>query len=181
MDVLRDHAANGEVPLVAIAGICGPTTQAIAEAGLARDLGYDAGLVSLAALRDASNEALLEHCRRIAEVIPLFGFYLQPAVGGRILDHGFWRAFLEIDAVVAIKVAPFDRYRTLEVARAVAESGREDVALFRDTSACAARLASRARAARMMRRHPTPRGSTSTGWSRPRSPPRASTSMPCAA
>jgi dihydrodipicolinate synthase/N-acetylneuraminate lyase len=130
MDVLRAHAAAGGTPLVAIAGICGPTPQAIAEAGLARELGYDAGLVSLAALRDASNAALLDHCRRIGAVIPLFGFYLQPAVGGRILDHAFWRAFLEIDAVVAIKVAPFDRYRTVEVARALAESGRRDVALY---------------------------------------------------
>ena len=130
MDVLRRHARDGGAPLVAIAGICGPTPQAVAEAELARSLGYDAGLLSLAALRDASNDALLAHCRRVGEVIPLFGFYLQPAVGGRVLDHAFWRAFLEIDAVVAIKVAPFDRYRTLEVARALAGSGRTDVALY---------------------------------------------------
>src|SRR6185503_7698185 len=70
MDVLRAHAANGGTPLVAIAGVCGPTPQAIAEAGLARELGYDAGLLSLAALREASNEALLAHCRRVAEIIP---------------------------------------------------------------------------------------------------------------
>jgi dihydrodipicolinate synthase/N-acetylneuraminate lyase len=130
MDVLRAHTAAGHPPLVAIAGVCGPTPQAVAEATLARDLGYDAGLLSLAALRDASNAALLEHCRRVADVIPLFGFYLQPAVGGRILDQAFWRAFLEIEGVVAIKVAPFDRYRTLEVTRALAESGRHDVALY---------------------------------------------------
>jgi dihydrodipicolinate synthase/N-acetylneuraminate lyase len=130
MDVLRRHAADGGTPLVAVAGVCGPTPQAVAEAELARGLGYDAGLLSLAAMREAGNAALLDHCRRVAEVIPLFGFYLQPAVGGRVLDHAFWRGFLEIDGVVAIKVAPFDRYRTLEVARALAASGREDVALY---------------------------------------------------
>jgi dihydrodipicolinate synthase/N-acetylneuraminate lyase len=130
MDVLRQHAASGGPALVAIAGVCGPTPQAVAEAGLARDLGYDAGLISLAALRDAPNAAMLDHCRAVAEVIPLFGFYLQPAVGGRVLDYDFWRAFLEIPGVAAIKVAPFDRYRTLEVARALAGSGRRDVALY---------------------------------------------------
>src|SRR5688500_11513024 len=130
MDVLRAHAAGGGTPLVAVAGVCGPTPQAVAEAELARGLGYDAGLLSLAALRDASNPALLDHCRRVAEVIPVFGFYLQPAVGGRVLDYAFWREFLEIPAVVAIKVAPFDRYRTLKVARALAASGRTDVALY---------------------------------------------------
>jgi len=113
-----------------VAGVCGPTPQAVAEAELARALGYDAGLLSLAALGAASNSELIGHCRRVAEVIPLFGFYLQPAVGGRVLDYAFWREFLEIEAVVAVKVAPFDRYRTLEVARALAESGRQDVALY---------------------------------------------------
>jgi dihydrodipicolinate synthase/N-acetylneuraminate lyase len=130
MDVLGEHAAAGGTPLVAVAGVCGPTNQAVAEAELARGLGYHAGLLSLAALREASNEELLAHCRRVAEVFPLFGFYLQPAVGGRVLDQSFWQRFLEIDAVVAIKVAPFDRYRTLEVARALAASGRTDVALY---------------------------------------------------
>jgi hypothetical protein len=132
MDVLRSHAAGGGTPLVAVAGVCGATAQAVAEAELARSLGYDAGLLSLAALGEATNDndALVAHCRRVAEAIPLFGFYLQPAVGGRVLDHAFWCRFLEIDAVVAIKVAPFDRYRTLEVARALAASGRQDVALY---------------------------------------------------
>jgi dihydrodipicolinate synthase/N-acetylneuraminate lyase len=115
---------------VAIAGVCGATRQAVEEAELARDLGYDAGLLSLGALRDASHAQLLDHCRRVAEVLPLFGFYLQPAVGGRPLDHAFWRDFLEIQNVVAVKVAPFDRYRTLEVTRALAASGRLDVALY---------------------------------------------------
>ena len=130
MDVLRGHAAGGGTPLVAVAGVCGPTPQAVAEAELARGLGYDAGLLSLAALGAASNAELIAHCRRVAGAIPLFGFYLQPAVGGRVLDYAFWREFLEIEAVVAIKVAPFNRYRTLEVARALAASGRQDVALY---------------------------------------------------
>src|SRR6185503_9387938 len=85
---------------------------------------------SLAALRDVDNHALVEHCRAVADVIPIVGFYLQPAVGGRVLDAAFWRDFLSIDRVVAIKVAPFDRYRTLDVVRALAESGRSDVALY---------------------------------------------------
>jgi dihydrodipicolinate synthase/N-acetylneuraminate lyase len=116
---------------VRVAGVCGHLVQARREAELAHRLGYDAGLVSLSALAAASNDALLAHCREVARVLPLFGFYLQPAVGGRVLDHDFWRRFLEIEAVVAIKVAPFDRYRTLEVARAVAASGRSgEVALY---------------------------------------------------
>jgi dihydrodipicolinate synthase/N-acetylneuraminate lyase len=116
---------------VRVAGVVGPLARARHEAELARGLGYDAGLLSLSALADASNDALLAHCREVAKVLPLFGFYLQPAVGGRVLDHDFWRRFLEIEAVVAIKVAPFDRYRTLEVARALAASGRSgEVALY---------------------------------------------------
>ena len=115
---------------VTIAGVCGPTAQAVREAELARSLGYDAALVSLGALRDTTNEALLEHCRLIAEIIPVVGFYLQPSVGGRVLDRTFWRALLGIERVVAIKVAPFDRYRTLDVAGALADSGRTDVALY---------------------------------------------------
>jgi dihydrodipicolinate synthase/N-acetylneuraminate lyase len=113
-----------------VAGITGDTRQAIAEATLAVDHGYHAGLVSLAALPRATDAELVRHCRRIAEVIPVFGFYLQPAVGGRPLGARFWRAFAEIPGVVAIKVAPFDRYATLDVLRAVAESGRTDIALY---------------------------------------------------
>jgi dihydrodipicolinate synthase/N-acetylneuraminate lyase len=117
--------------LVKIAGICGETAQAAAEAALARELGYDAGLLSLGALKEASGADLIRHCQSVAEIIPLFGFYLQPEVGGRPLDYRFWRQFLEIENVVAIKVAPFSRYRTLEVARALAESGRlADVVLY---------------------------------------------------
>lgn len=130
MGVLREHERSHGARPVAVAGVCGDTRQALAEAELARGLGYDVGLLSLAALRDASNADLIAHCRRIAEVMPLFGFYLQPAVGGRVLDAGFWRAFLEIPEVVAIKVAPFNRYATLDVTRALAASGRTDVALY---------------------------------------------------
>lgn len=118
-------------PTVRIAGICGPTRQALQEATLARDLGYEVGLLSLGALREAGIDDLLHHSREVSQVIPLIGFYLQPSVGGRILSYAFWRRFVEIANVVAIKVAPFNRYQTLDVVRAVAESGREkEIALY---------------------------------------------------
>ncbi len=117
--------------VVRIAGVCGPTLQAMAEARVAADLHYHAALLSLGALGAASLDELIAHARAVAEILPLFGFYLQPAVGGRVLDYAFWRRFLEIDNVVAIKIAPFDRYHTLDVLRAVADSGRAgDVALY---------------------------------------------------
>ena len=109
------------VPLVRIGGICGRTVQAVSEARLLRDLKYSAGLLSLAAARDLDDEALIGHCREIAQVLPIIGFYLQPAVGGRVLSYKFWRQFVEIENVVAIKIAPFNRYHTLDVVRAVAE------------------------------------------------------------
>lgn len=123
-------AAEEAGDLIRVAGVCGPTDQAVEEARLAADLGYDLGLLSLAALSEAGDDELLAHAREVGEVLPLFGFYLQPAVGGRPLSHGFWRRFLELPALAAIKVAPFDRYRTVDVLRAVAESGRDDVALY---------------------------------------------------
>jgi dihydrodipicolinate synthase/N-acetylneuraminate lyase len=130
-DTAAEHAGGAGRALVRIAGAIGPTAQAVAEAGTARRLGYDAVLLSLGALRDASQDELVLHCRRVAEVLPLVGFYLQPAVGGRPLDESFWRAFLEIENVVAVKVAPFDRYQTLDVVRALAASGRAgEVALY---------------------------------------------------
>ena len=126
-----DHERRTGRRLIRVAGAVGPTAQAVAEAELARHLGYDAVLLGLAALRDARVPELLAHCRRVAEVLPLFGFYLQTAVGGQPLPHSFWRAFLEIENVVAIKVAPFNRYQTLDVVRALAESGRAgEVALY---------------------------------------------------
>ena len=115
---------------VAIAGVVGHTAQAMREATLAADLGYDALLLSLAAWREASEEAMLAHCRAVAGVRPLVGFYLQPAVGGRVLSYGFWRRFAEIPGVVAIKIAPFSRYQTLDVVRAVTDAGRDDIALY---------------------------------------------------
>ncbi len=116
--------------LIGIAGVCGATPQAEAEAALARDLGYEAGLLSLAALPDANEDDLIRHCRAVAAVFPIIGFYLQPAAGGRRLSYSFWRKFAEVDQVVAIKIAPFNRYQTLDVARAVMEAGREDIALY---------------------------------------------------
>jgi len=122
---------HGVGPVVLVAGAIGPTDQALREAVIARDLGYDAVLLSLGALADATDDELIAHCERVAEVLPLFGFYLQPAVGGRPLARDFWRRFAAIENVVAIKVAPFDRYATLDVLLGVALSGRAaDVALY---------------------------------------------------
>lgn len=117
-------------PLVRIAGICGSTSQALTEAALLRQQGYHAGLLSLGALSTATEDALISHCRAIAEVIPIIGFYLQRSVGGRVLPFSFWRRFAEIENVVAIKMAPFNRYQTLDVIRAVMEAGRDDIALY---------------------------------------------------
>jgi Dihydrodipicolinate synthetase family len=113
-------------PLVMIAGLCGPTPQALSEAQSAVQFGYHAGLLSLAAIRQADEDALIEHCTVVADEIPLVGFYLQPAVGGIHLGARFWTRFAAIDNVVAIKVAPFSRYGTLDVMRGVAEAGAED-------------------------------------------------------
>lgn len=118
-----------DVPLVRVGGICGRTAQAAAEAQLLRDLKYSAGLLSLAAVKDLDDAALIEHCREMAGILPIIGFYLQPAVCGRVLSYAFWRKFVEIENVVAIKIAPFNRYHTIDVVRAVAESGRE-IALY---------------------------------------------------
>lgn len=117
-------------PFPLIAGICGRTEQAVAEARLAARLGYSSGLLSLAAWKEDNVSALLTHCRAVAEVLPVVGFYLQPAVGGRVLPYEFWRQFAEIPNVVAIKMAPFNRYQTIDVVRAVLEAGRDDVALY---------------------------------------------------
>jgi hypothetical protein len=116
--------------MIRIGGICGATDQAVREADLLVQLGYHAGLLSLSALRDADDDRLIEHCETIAERIPLVGFYLQPSVGGRVLSYSFWRRFAEIPAVLAIKIAPFNRYQTLDVVRAVIDARREDIALY---------------------------------------------------
>jgi dihydrodipicolinate synthase/N-acetylneuraminate lyase len=116
---------------VRIAGVSGLTRQAVREASMASDLGYHAALLSLVNFRRAPVARLLEHAQAVAQVIPIIGFYLQPAVGGRVLPREFWFGLLEIDNLIAIKVAPFNRYETLEVVRAVWESGRAgDVALY---------------------------------------------------
>ena len=114
-----------------IAGVVGKTEQAQREARMAADIGYNAVLLSLAAFKGNSNAEIIDHCRAVAEVMPLIGFYLQPAVGGRVLDVDFWRSFAQIENVAAIKMAPFNRYQTLDVVRAVLESGRvKDIALY---------------------------------------------------
>jgi dihydrodipicolinate synthase/N-acetylneuraminate lyase len=116
---------------IRVAGIVGPTPQAVKEAELAAEIGYHAGLLSLAALRNATVPELVAHVRAVASIIPVFGFYLQPAVGGRVLPYEFWREFAEIENVVAIKMAPFNRYQTIDVVRAVAEAGRVgEIALY---------------------------------------------------
>ncbi|MBP6771648.1 MAG: dihydrodipicolinate synthase family protein [Gemmatimonadaceae bacterium] len=123
-------AERGDHAFVRVAGLVGDTHQAVKEAEIARLLGYHCGLLSLGAWRDADDAAILAHCRHVAETLPLFGFYLQPAVGGRRLSYAFWREFAEIANVVAIKVAPFDRYATYDVLRAIADAGRDDIALY---------------------------------------------------
>jgi dihydrodipicolinate synthase/N-acetylneuraminate lyase len=129
-EVHRFEERTGKV-LAKIGGICGDTRQACREAETLRRIGYDAGLLSLAALSDASNDALIEHCRAVGATLPIIGFYLQPAVGGRPLNADFWENFVEIESVVAIKVASFDRYKTMEVLRAVAHSARgSEIALY---------------------------------------------------
>ncbi|MDF9798917.1 hypothetical protein OKW21_004180 [Catalinimonas alkaloidigena] len=118
-------------PFIKIAGIVGPTAQALQEAALAVELGYDLGLVSNGGLAELSEAQLIKRTEKIAEVIPVFGFYLQPAVGGKVLSFDFWKDFAEIPNVQAIKMAPFNRYQTLDVVRAVCHSSRHrDIALY---------------------------------------------------
>ncbi len=114
-----------------IAGIVGGMKQALAETKVASDLGYHAVLLSLAALKGSTNSERIAHCKAVAEIMPVIGFYLQASVGGGVLDVAFWREFSSIENVVAIKMAPFDRYATIDVVRGVAESGRhQDIALY---------------------------------------------------
>lgn len=128
LTLAREEMKTDDV--IAISGICGPTKQAEREAALARDLGYHAGLLSLAALTNATTRKLIEHVQAIAAILPVVGFYLQPAVGGRVLPYDFWRKFAEVPNVIGIKMAPFNRYQTIDVIRAVADSGREDITLY---------------------------------------------------
>jgi len=118
-------------PVIRIAGVTGKTEQAVSETKLAGKYGYHAVLLSLAAFAGVPRAELIDHCRAVAEIMPVIGFYLQPAVGGCKLDTLFWREFAKIENVVAIKIAPFNRYQTLDVVRGVAESGRADeIALY---------------------------------------------------
>lgn len=129
LELAAEETRRSEHIPVLVAGVVGPTSQAVSEAELARELGYDCVLLSMGALRTAHEDALIDHARAVAEILPLFGFYLQPAVGGRVLSYSFWRRLAEIDSLVGIKIAPFNRYQTLDVVRAVAASGR-DIALY---------------------------------------------------
>src|SRR5690625_4536485 len=123
--------ASLDRPFVKVAGIVGPTDQAVREAELAASLGYDMGLLSMGGLSEYSEQELIKRAEEVGEKIPLFGFYLQPAVGGQVLSYDFWRDFAEIPAVHAIKMAPFNRYQTLDVVRAVCSSSRhEEIALY---------------------------------------------------
>jgi len=132
LELAAETAAEwGRGPLVLIAGAIGRTAQALEEARLARALGYHAVLLGLSAMKGASEDELIEHCAAVAREMPLVGFYLQAAVGGIALSRAFWTRFAAIDNVVAIKVAPFDRYRTLDVAFGVAAAGAEErIALY---------------------------------------------------
>jgi dihydrodipicolinate synthase/N-acetylneuraminate lyase len=120
------QAKKSGKPFFRIAGACGKTDQAVREAAFAGENGYDACLLSMAAFKDASVDEMIAHCREIAGVMPIFGFYLQPKTGGRLLPYEFWREFAEIENVLGIKMAPFNRYQTLDVVRGVIEAGRED-------------------------------------------------------
>ncbi len=128
----REHPEEShQAPPVMIAGILGETPQAVREAGMARDLGYHLGLLSLTALAGKSVGELIDHARQVAQVIPIMGFYLQPAISRMVLSAEFWREFVQIPELRAIKVAPFNRYQTLDVLEVVAHSGRAaEIALY---------------------------------------------------
>lgn len=121
--------------ILAIAGVCGPADQAVKEAKLAKELGYDAVLLSPGGLKDVSEAELIRRTKLVADVLPVVGFYLQPAVGGRIFSYNYWKELCAIEGVVAVKCAAFNRYLTIDVARAIAFSGR-DVALYTGNDDC---------------------------------------------
>jgi len=128
---IDDFSQKNNREIIKIAGVVGKTKQAVNEARLAADKGYHAVLLNLAALKSESNTALIKHCKAVAEIIDVIGFYLQTDVGGRVLNTDFWREFAQIENVVAVKTAPFNRYQTFNVLRGIAESGRADkVAIY---------------------------------------------------
>lgn len=123
--------ANLSRPFLKIAGVCGPTDQALREAKLARKHGYHIGLVSLGGLNDLTDDQLIAHLRAVSETIPVFGFYLQPAVGGRLLSYDFWKKMADLPNVVGVKIAAFNRYQTLDAVRGLGDSARwNDIALY---------------------------------------------------
>lgn len=120
-----------DAPVFMIAGIAGKTVQATKEAQVAVGLGYHAGLLNVSAMKGSSEHEVLEHCRKVANEIPLIGFYLLAEVGGIPLSSDFWRQFAQIENVIGIKIAPFNRYGTVDVVRGVFEAGAEnDVILY---------------------------------------------------
>ena len=128
---IDSYGSKTGAQIIKISGVCGRTPQALEETFLAEKLGFHAVLLSLSAMSEASNRQLIDHCRSVSRIMPVFGFYLQPSVGGRDLTYAFWREFAEIENVAGIKIAPFNRYKTLDVVRAVADSGREkEIALY---------------------------------------------------
>ncbi|HZC26603.1 MAG TPA: dihydrodipicolinate synthase family protein [Actinopolymorphaceae bacterium] len=125
-----DQEAAGQ-PFVRIAGAVGDVRQAVAEAELAAGLGYHAVLLGPATSADHDEQDLLLRAKAVGEVLPVIGFYLQEAVGGRYLSREFWRALADLPCVVAAKLAPFNRYQTLEAVRGIAEAERgSEVALY---------------------------------------------------
>ena len=128
-ELAMEEAMKADV--VKVAGVCGSRQQAVKEAELANFLGYDAVLLSMGGLKELGTDELVEHAKAIADVMPVVGFYLQPSVGGRVLSYEFWHEFAKIENVVAIKMAPFNRYQTMDVLRGMVDSGRaEDISLY---------------------------------------------------
>lgn len=133
LEIAADEINRSDIdtPFIKVAGICGSTEQAIEEAKIAKRLGYDLGLLSMGGLESLSEKELIQRTKAVACEIPIFGFYLQPSVGGRLLSYSFWEEFCSIENVYAIKTAPFNRYYTLDVVRAICLSGRSDeIALY---------------------------------------------------
>ena len=129
MEAVKEYGVENK--LVKVAGICGKTSQAVKEAEIARSSGYDAGLLSLTELKEETENQIIEHAKEVARVIPLFGFYLQHSLGGRFLSFDFWCKFFEIENVIAVKIATFDRYTTIDVVRALLETEKEkEIALY---------------------------------------------------
>ncbi len=131
-ETAREHIRkSGQDPPIMIAGIVGGTRQAVKEAQTAKDLGYHIGLLSMTALAGKSIDEMIDHARGVSQVMPIMGFYLQEAVSGMVLPQEFWRKLVNIGELAAIKIAAFDRYRTLDVLEAVAASGRSnEIALY---------------------------------------------------